>query len=261
MTLPLRGVIVDAPHHGRKLLHRGLVLVQFAPVLTIGDRTGQGIAAFQEDIRSEYPNIQLDLELLFHVELKPGGSPQPTTEELAVWRLSDSAHVWKLSLSRESIALEVGGDGYTNWADFAERMARVIRAVARHFAPGERQRIGVRFVNAVPFGNDSPLHGECADELLSITGGEEVIQADLAWRLGVDEGELILRSGVLMPETSHDPRVLEPSPDRRWYLDIDVVSSEVAPFDDATINEAILAQVRRVHAIYRWAVPNQVQRV
>lgn len=256
MTMPLRGATADAPFAGRKLLQRGLVLVQFSPVLTIADRSGSGIAAFQEELRGDYPNLEMDVEATLQMEMKAGPMPfQPLIKEMPVWRMSDVAKVWRVSLTPESIALEVSGEGYSSSEDFAARMARLVTAVAEHFNPAERQRIGVRFVNGASIGGDDDPRKFCARELVSITGEDSVVYADLTWRFTVDEGELLLRSGVLPAGATYDPRLLDPIANPRWYLDIDVISNKAEPFKAEAMNEAILAQVRRVHAIYRWAMP------
>lgn len=261
MTLPLRGATDGAPYTGRKLLKRGLVLVQFSPVLRIAaDTTGAGIAPFQEEVRQEYPNLEMELEQLLQVELKPDVGFQPVFKQLPVWRLSDLSRIWRVSLTQESVSLEVAGEGYTDSEDFAQRMQRIVSAVQRHFDPAESRRIGVRFLNAAPTdGSEDPRH-QCAKELVSITGEKGLLVSDLLWRFEADEGELILRSGVSAPNTTHDPAVLPAESVRRWYLDIDVVNHASTPFKDVlVINESILAQVRRVHAIYKWAMPNSVK--
>jgi uncharacterized protein (TIGR04255 family) len=258
MTLPLRGTTADAPFTGRKLLQRGLVLVQFSPVLRIADQSGAGIADFQDDIRDVYPNYQVELETLLQVEFKAdGAAPQPLVQHVPVFRFLDSARAWKVSLTSESIGLEVPGDDYTNSEDFARRMERIVRAVGKHFRPAETQRIGVRFVNAAPIDGDADPRAVCARELVSVTGESDLVHSDLLWRFVVDEGELILRSGVLAPDATHDPRMLDPAPVRRWYLDIDVINVGTANFDADNVSRSIMAHVRRVHAVYRWAMPSE----
>jgi uncharacterized protein (TIGR04255 family) len=170
--------------------------------------------------------------------------------------MADSGHNWRVSLTQESLGLDVAGAAYTTWADFAERMCRLLESIATEFDPAEFRRIGARFVNAAPIDSDTDPRLDCAGELVSVTGDENLLNSSLTWRFAVDEGELILRSGVTAAATSYDPQVLEPAPERQWYLDIDVVKTEAAKFDARRIGDAVTDQVRRAHAIYRWAMPN-----
>jgi uncharacterized protein (TIGR04255 family) len=255
MTLPLRGPIPDVRYAGRRLLKRALTVVQFSPVLTIADRTGAGVTQFQEAVRREYPNLSLEFEQLLQMEFRPDTGFRPSMTDVAVWRLSDSGRNWRVSLTQESLALDVAGDAYTTWSDFADRVCRLLAAVATYFEPTEFQRIGARFVNAAAIDNGEDPREQCAPELVSVSGNENLLNSSLLWRFTVDEGELILRSGVTAPATSYDPQVLDALPERQWYLDIDVVRVEAASFNAENIGAAVTDQVRRAHAVYRWAMP------
>jgi hypothetical protein len=113
----------------------------------------------------------------------------------------------------------------------------------------------VRYVNAAPVANGSDPRADCARELVSITGTPGLEIADLLWRFRVDEGHLVLRSGVMPTMGTYEPTLFKPREAPSWYLDIDVANSDTAVFEAAQINASILAQVRRLHAIYLWAMP------
>lgn len=258
MKIPLRGEPTDAPFAGRRLLERALVVARFTPVLRIGEESGTGIAGFQEAVRGDYPLAELEREEMIRLDLKADGSFGSTQESQPVWRLLSIDRTWRVSLTSRSIALEVNGESYQNWADFSTRMANLIQEVAHHFAPSHRQEIGVRYVNSATVGGGNDPRLGCAEELVSITGNPDLQVADLLWHFSVDEGHLVLRSGVMPAGSSYDPNVFAPKESPNWYLDIDVVSNEVIPFEPKIINLAILSQVRRVHTIYSWAMQRSV---
>jgi uncharacterized protein (TIGR04255 family) len=257
-NLPLRGEPVSETFTGRRLLERALVVVRFTPVLTISEESGSGIANFHEAIRQQYPLAELEHEAAMRVELRPDGTVDSTLEKHPVWRLSDIDKAWRVSLTSRSIALETGGGTYTDWPDFAQRMSALVSAVAEHFAPSHVQNVGVRYINAASVDNGTDPRLECAPELVSITGNSDLELADLLWRFAVDEGHMLLRSGVIPPLNSYDPNVFPPREHSNWYLDIDVSNADTREFDADQINTSILAQVRRVHAVYLWAMQKDV---
>lgn len=254
MTLPLRGEPVSVPFAGRRLLERALVVVRFAPVFRISDESGSGIADFQEAIRGEYPLAELQYEALMRVEVQEDGSINSGQERQPVWRLHDIDKRWQVSLTTKSIALEVDGATYKDWADFAQRISLLVAAVGRHFAPSHRQYIGARYINAAPTSGVHDPRNDCANELVSITGNADLEVADLMWRFKVDEGHMLLRSGVMPPMATYDPSVFVPREVSTWFLDIDVANTETSEFDIARINDGIVAQVKRLHAVYSWAM-------
>jgi uncharacterized protein (TIGR04255 family) len=256
VTLPLHGAISDEPYLGPRLLKRALVVVQFSPVLKIAEKSGAGIGEFQDAVRRAYPQVELEVEKLMQLEVRPDGI-HPSEQEQPVWRMSDIDKAWLLSLTSQTIALETSGSTYSNWADFSDRIQFLIRRVGDFFAPAQKVRSGVRFLNlAAVDGGDDP-RAICEQSLVSISGNPDLIQSDLLWRFGVDEGTLILRSGVVEANNTHDPGIMPPSSERSWYLDIDVFNNDAAAFDADAICQALLGQVRRVHAIYRWAIPDE----
>ena len=257
MKLPLRGDPVSVPFTGRRLLERALVVVRFTPVLKIGEESGVGIADFQEAVRAHYPLADLEKEAMMRLELRPDGSVGSAQEEQPVWRLSSIDNAWRVSLTPRSIALEVNAQDYRNWSDFSSRISFLVQEAATHFAPSHRQYIGVRYINAAPVGGDDDPRLECAKELVSITGNDDLQMADLMWRFSVDEGHMLLRSGVMPASGSYDPNVYVPRDKPNWYLDIDVGNADTMPFDAGQINSSILSQVKRLHAVYIWAMQQE----
>lgn len=255
MALPLKGHPDPIAVEGRRLLERALVVVRFTPVLTIGDEASGSIARFQERIRTIYPLFEQDFEQYMRVHVGETGDAETRREIIPVYRFIDIEKYWRVSLTTQSVALEVNASGYTSWADFSERIALLTTTVRELFSPSHVLSIGVRFLNSASAGGqDDPRH-ECNSALVSVTGQDGLLRADLVWQFQVDEGDLILRSGLVPPNNTYDPQFFEPRKEITWYLDIDVVRSNIAEFDDREISDSIRAQVRRLYAIYRWAMP------
>src|ERR1043166_866799 len=165
MDIPLRGTPEARPIRGRRLLHRARVVAHFSPVMRIADESGAGIADFQEAVRDVYPNIELEYEQVIQFEVGPEGIT-PKHQRLPVWRLTDVENAWRVSLTRQSIALEVPGPSYTNWQNFADRIHDLVEKVGVHFTPAQVHRIGVRYINAAATANGSDPREECAPALV-----------------------------------------------------------------------------------------------
>lgn len=257
MQIPLKGDPSYDGFKGARLLDRALAVVRFSPVLTIADENGVGIASFQDAVRSLYPFAQLEHEQAIRFEVRQDGTIESYPERQAVWRLQDKQRQWRVSLTPISIALEVNAAGYNGWSEFSGRMAFLLDNVENHFRPAVLQNIGVRIVNLSSIENGQDPRPMCAKELVSITGNSALNHADLNWQFTVDEGVLILRSGLLAPGSTYDPNVIEPRTDRNWYLDIDVINTDIQDFDASRIKQAIDTQSKRVRAVYAWAMSGE----
>jgi len=258
MSLPLRGAVDASQCREHELLRRALVVVHFSPVLKIVDKTGAGIADFQDAVRGIYPQLDSETEQSLNVELVPDKGVQATIQENLVWNLRDADGVWTITLTSQSIGLGVAGDAYTSREDFSDRVRYLIAAVQEHFVPGQVTRIGVRYVNAEAVDGNNDPRKFCTRELVSISGETSVAEADLMWRFPVDEGTLLLRSGIVGQGRSYDPAMMPPAPQRCWYLDIDVFSEPKDPFLIDPICEAVDRQLLRIYEIYRWAIPHPI---
>lgn len=255
MPIPLRGPVATDPVTGRCLLERALVVVRFLPILTIGDQSSGAVARFQDKVRSRYPLFHEEIEQMMQVQAGEDG--EITTQRINhfVYRFLDIENNWRVSLTTKSLALEAKTSGYESWADFSDRITDLIRLVYDLFAPSHSESIGVRFLNTGQADCPDDPRKVCAKELVSITGDSNLVAADMAWLFRVDEGELRLRSGLVRPHGTYDPTFFESRPDPTWYLDIDVYRSGMAAFDCDSLSQSIKDQVKRVYAVYRWAMP------
>lgn len=252
MGIPLHGSAPATPYKGDRLLKRALLVARFSPVMKISLPQGSGIADFQEDIRVNYPNVTLEHDNVIQFSMVDGEF-RPEARLVPIWRFSDTKRHWRVSLSSETIAFEAE-DGYTDRFDFAERANQLVTSVAEHFAPAQILRQGVRYVNCAEY---AAIKDSVTPDLMSITGSNDVFGADLSWRFGVDEGQLILRSGVIPLNQTYDPMVLNPVEHKSWYLDIDIMNDSAIDFNARCVAENFALYIARAHAIFAWAVPNQ----
>lgn len=258
MGLPLRGAVDVTACREHELLQRALVVVLFSPVLKIADPTGAGIAAFQDAVRGIYPQLDCETEQSIDLEFSPEKGMQPSIRENLQWNLCDEASEWIATLTSQSIALSAGRGGYKSRTDFSARVRYLVEAVQQHFAPAQALRIGVRYVDAAFADGSVDPRGVCAPELVSISGELTLAESDLLWRFPVDEGTLILRSGIVAEGKSYDPQMMPPAPARFWYLDIDIFSEPKTTFSTDVICDAIDRQLLRIYDIYRWALPTPI---
>src|SRR5262249_48927969 len=70
--------------------------------------------------------------------------------------------------------------------------------------------------------------------------------------LSVEEGEMLLRWGIMPENATIDPNVLPPVPHPSWILDIDVSSAEQRPFDNDQLSASFRALAERAYSVFRY---------
>lgn len=235
----------------RAPLARVLTQVRFPTILKIEQR--ESIIPFQEAIREHYPLfVQHSTEQL-RVEMGPGGqSVRPETT--SIWRFMDAQEGWRISLTPNAIALET--PRYTSRDDFLARWLLILAAVERAFDPKLVQRIGMRFIDRVSGSAFGEIQGLLRTDMLGVATPllrDGVRHTMSEARLGVEEGELLLRWGILPPHATIDPDVLEPIGERSFILDIDVWSAEQRNFALETFGPSFRALAERAYSVFRYA--------
>jgi uncharacterized protein (TIGR04255 family) len=229
---------------------RVLAEVRFPGILKIENK--DVVASFQEEIRRDYPLFEQQPMQRVELQLGPGG---PTVKQVpgTNWRFQDAKKNWRLSLTTDALSLEV--ETYTSRDDFLTRWTKAIAAVVRVFEPGIALRIGMRYIDRV---TDQPL--EAIDELVhtDILGfarpplRDHVHHAMSEATLSIEQGEMLLRWGILPANTTIDPNVLPPIPHRSWILDIDVSSSEQRGFDSNQLAISFRSLAERAYSVFRY---------
>jgi len=230
-------------------LARVVAQVQFTPIFKI--RSEDYIAAFQEQIRSEYPKAQH----LRHQISQLGADAEVRTD--VTWRFLSTKSDWHVSLTPTFVALETGA--YTSRTDFMIRFKEVLTALKSTVGSAQVTRVGVRYVDHLKSPEVENVTEMLRSEMLGL------MNTPLRPRLrhmfsevfcDVAEGNLIARWGLLPPNGTYDPNVILPIPASSWFLDLDVFKQYAEPFEelDATaVHGTAVALATRVYALFRWA--------
>jgi uncharacterized protein (TIGR04255 family) len=239
----------------RAPLVRVIAQVRFPGILKIENK--DVVASFQEEIRRDYPLFEQQSTQRVEVQLGPGG---PTVNQVpgTNWRFQDAKRNWRLSLTTDALSFEV--ESYTSRSDFLARWTKAVAAVERIFEPGIALRIGMRYIDRV---TDKPL--DAIDELVhtDILGfarpplRDHVRHAMSEATLSIEEGEMLLRWGILPANTTIDPNVLPPIPHLSWILDIDVSSSEQRTFDKNQLGASFRSLAERAYSVFRYMTTDQ----
>jgi uncharacterized protein (TIGR04255 family) len=236
----------------RSPLVRVLAQVRFASVLKIAST--DGVVPFQEAVRSEYPLLQQTAAQQFQLDFA-SGAPNLRPVQSTLWRFSDAAGDWILSLSSETVSLET--HRYSLRGDFLERWLTALTHVERIFAPVLTLRLGMRYLNRIQGESLVALSKWVQANLVGVaepTLLEHIAQAMSEANMKIEEGTMLLRWGVMPPSMTYDPALLEPVQDTSWILDIDVFSAEQKPFAAAALATDSLALAQRAYTVFRYAI-------
>ena len=228
--------------------------IQFEPILAIGQPNF--IAAFQEAIRGEYPGLARvgSVELLVGPD---GIGAKPT--EASGWAF-DSQDGRTVVLDANSMALEVRS--YRTFDDLRKRFADLLTTLLETIKPGERTRLGLRYINQIRFDDASSIgawRSLVRPELLGLAfspelATDETIKHTLGQtRLAEEDSQLVARygflpAGVVMPGAP-------PAETPYFLLDLDEFDVRHFPTIEP---EAALQQLDSfhgdIHRAFRWAL-------
>lgn len=252
---PFSGPFPEEVPLSRAPLVRVLAQIRFVDVLKIKDE--EFIADFQERLRKEYPDF--NLEQTSKITMGPSG-PQKV-EQGKVWRFSNLDGNWRVSLEPNFVALETLK--YVSRGDFLERLERVLAAVREHFEPAFARRVGVRYVDRIVDPEFSQVSKLVRNEMLGIVRSDvhEHTEHTISQAIfTAPEGKLNARWGMLPPEGVHDPMVMEPVEGKSWILDIDVFhefSEERAEFEVGKLTDVAHQLATRAYTFFRWSVTDE----
>ena len=75
--------------------------------------------------------------------------------------------------------------------------------------------------------------------------------------LSIEEGEMLLRWGIMPANGTIDPNVLPPVPMLSWILDIDVSSGAQRAFENTQLNNSFRALAERAYSVFRFMTTNK----
>jgi uncharacterized protein (TIGR04255 family) len=227
-----------------------LAQLRFPGILKIDSK--EAVAPFQEQVRRDYPLFEQEPTQQIEVQMGPSG---PTVRQVAgnAWRFRDASKHWRVSLLTDSVSIET--DNYASRNDFLARWTKILAAIERNFEPQIALRIGMRYIDRI---TEEPL--EIIDQLVrsDVLGvahpplRKHVRHALSEASLAIDEGQMLLRWGVMPPNGTIDPLVLKPIPEVSWILDIDVSSDMQRPFAHAALEGCFRALAARAYSVFRY---------
>lgn len=160
--------------------------LRFPPILSINETMP---AAFQEEIRSEFPQFSVNAE---QVPVQPG-QPSRTVNN---YQFISADGKWKLNLTQNFIALS--SMAYTDWRTFAGKLDQPLGKFIQRYRPAYFERVGLRYMNAisrVSLGlEESPWNDLIQPAWLGILDEEDVPEQTVTQ--SVTEAELSFPNGV-----------------------------------------------------------------
>ncbi|MEE4212770.1 MAG: TIGR04255 family protein [Parvularcula sp.] len=258
LPAPLGGPPPDEVRLENAPLVRVLAQVRFPEQVHID--TKQGIDAFQRAVKEHYPILGRDTTQQVKLDARSGSQ---TISQQTLFRFLDAEEVWRLTLTHDAVTLET--KKYISRVEFLERMGFVVRTVQTCFDPRLAQRVGMRYVDRVT-GDDTleQLERFVRKGVLGIVTSElhdHVRHTISEAALSVEEGEMLLRWGLLPPGGTVDPGVMEPVDKRSWILDIDVSSNERGrSFEQDVLSATFEALAKRAYFVFRYMVQDDFLR-
>ena len=142
-----------------------------------------------------------------------------------VWQFADAAGDWKVSLARDAMTIET--TAYHSRSDLMSRWVTLLQALEVEFRPVLVERIGVRFIDRI-VGEEfsvfpSLMNIDLVSKSITMFRGNVKYSLNEAL-LTVEEGELLLRWGMMPPHMSPDPSAIALLETESFLLDIDVWS-------------------------------------
>jgi len=119
--------------------------LRFPEILSIGVQVP---AAFQEEIRAEYPQYQARKELPApKIHGGPNGFQLENQEQTVNYAFTSADGIYRVNLTSKFISLSCSK--YTCWEDFAAHLDRPLAAFIRQYKPAYFERVGLRYVNFI----------------------------------------------------------------------------------------------------------------
>ncbi len=182
-----------------------------------------------------------------------------STKSWTTWRVLDLEEKWRVSLSREFLAVETVS--YQSHGDFIERFRRVLDAFPPELRPPVVDRFGLRYVNRLVEPALSQIPKLIRPEMLGVlsTPSAMKVRQSLSETLcDVAPHTLIARYGIVPANASYDPASLVPIPERSWLLDIDMYRERTRPFDIEELAQDAKLYAERIYTFFRWTVKDEL---
>jgi uncharacterized protein (TIGR04255 family) len=253
---PFRGPPPAEVPLSRAPLIRVLAQVKFPLVASIERR--DFIAPFQEGIRKAYPILRPEKSQT--VLLGPEGVQ---VQSGTTWRFENADKTWRVSLAPDFLALET--TRYTSRDDFLARLETVLVTLGDRIEPAIVDRVGMRYIDRIKGEHFEALPDLVRPEIAGIVGAgvSAVIHQSMTENLfGLPDGQghVLARWGLLPPQATFDPGMIEPLGESSWILDLDAFVEDSIPFDTGVLLGMARGFAERIYSVFRWVVTDEFLR-
>jgi uncharacterized protein (TIGR04255 family) len=256
---PLGGKPPAERHLSKAPLERVIAQIRFPVILRIEDKSA--VSKFQEAIRQHYPVLQEMQSQTVQIQVGPG-APIALPSVSRIWQFSDASGTWKITLARDAVSIET--TSYESRGDLLGRWDIAIKALNEAFHPDIVLRIGMRYIDRVAGAHFKRFESLINPELVG--SAIATLKTHLKHSLSeasfvIEEGDLLLRWGVMPPQISPDPSAISQLPHYSFVLDIDVWSMQQRQFDSTSLLSAFQQLAERAYSVFRFAVTDEFLKV
>ena len=169
--------------------------LRFPEILKIGAELP---VAFQEEIRSQFPQFSKRMETAIPVSKNSTGIHNPPLNPASGtvnYQFVSADGIWRINLTSKFISLSC--NRYARWEDFAKHLDKPLAAFIRIYSPSYFDRIGLRYLNFISRKalelEDTPFRELFQSQYLGPLSEDDVSETS-ALRCSVD-AELSIRGG------------------------------------------------------------------
>jgi len=136
--------------YNRNPLINVICQVRFPPILTISETLP---AAFQDELRHQYPQFKSLTEQQFHFNFEQdqsgtfSASAIDQTDTAKNYHFASADGVWGVNLTNTFLA--VSTSHYSSWEEFMGRVQKIVTVFNRLYSPAFFERVGLRYINAI----------------------------------------------------------------------------------------------------------------
>lgn len=220
---------------------------------------GAYVDGLYQALRADYPKGErtVQFSLPFAPDQAAGHVPGST-----LWRFSTADERWSVVLAENALTLEVRG--YSSIDEFSHRFSVAVERLVAAFDPALQTRLGLRYVNEFRRpGADTLAEWRTLirPEVLGLAGiaqqlldGTEVTVTRQEMEVGLPDGSLVIRHGLLTG-TTVEPRAQDPPSGGAFYL-LDMDRSDPTPreIDPIVIAERLRDYNDLMYRFFRWAM-------
>ena len=237
-------------------LARVLAQVRFPAILVMEQQ--HYVAPIQEQLRTRFPRFERVDGGQVNVELREG-VPSVSETKQVYWRMTSEDRTTSVTISRDMATLDT--QAYQSRSVFVSTFAEILGILQMHARPAFVQHASMRYVNRLPAAFVDANTARIPDYARGFAraGWSELVVHSIAeTQLRLPEGDMLVRCGILPPEATFDPNIIEPSPERSWILDLDLATRGERPFDTTSLETHFHSLAARSYAVFRAMIGDAI---